>query len=97
MKKGIFGQYAGAQLIRDNNMLASACGSSGATLYYNLLLGHGSLGVSELDGGVKTYMKESGPTDTYNPVDEFVTFGWKIAFVPVQENISCGLIVVTAD
>jgi hypothetical protein len=42
-------------------------------------------------------MKESGPQDTFNPVNEFVSFGWKIHFVPKVLNVSAGFICVTAD
>lgn len=97
MRKGLFGTYGGVKMARNNNILVSACGSAGATLHFSLLLGKGAMAVSELNGGVKTYMKESGPTDTFNPVSEFVTFGWKIHFVPKVLNVSSGLIVVTAD
>jgi N4-gp56 family major capsid protein len=97
MQKGLFGRYAGAEMRRDNNVYTSANGSSGATLYYSLLLGRGSMAVSQLNGGVQTFMKESGDQDTSNPVNEFVVFGWKIMFVPVILNVSCGLICVTSD
>jgi N4-gp56 family major capsid protein len=97
MRKGIFGKYGGVKMATDNNILVSACGSAGATLYFSVLLGKGALAVSELNGGVKMYMKESGPQDTFNPVNEFTTFGWKIHFVPKVLNVSSGLICVTAD
>jgi N4-gp56 family major capsid protein len=97
MRKGLFGQYGGVKMQRDNNILVSACGSAGATLYFSLLLGKGAMATSELNGGVHTYMKESGPTDTFNPVNEFVSFGWKIHFVPKVLNVSAGFICVTAD
>ena len=97
MKKGLFGTYGGVKMARDNNVFVSACGSAGATLYFSVLLGKDALAVSELSGGVKTYIKESDAGDTYNPVNEFVTFGWKIHFVPKILNVSSGLIVVTTD
>jgi N4-gp56 family major capsid protein len=94
---GIFGKYGGCKMIRDNNIYTSANGSSGATLYYNVLLGKGALAITELDGGIKTFMKESGPQDTSNPANEFITFSWKVFFVPKILNVSSGLICVTAD
>jgi len=97
MRKGLFGTYGGVKMARDNNVLVSACGSAGAVLYFSLLLGKGAMAVSELNGGVSTYTKESGPSDTSNPVNEFVTFGWKIHFVPKVLNVSAGLICVTTD
>lgn len=97
IRKGIAGTYAGALVQIDNNVFLSANGSSGASNYYSILLGHGGMGVTMLDGGVKTYTKRSGDQDTSNPVNQFITFGWKIHFVPVRLNLSCGLICVTCD
>lgn len=99
--KGVFGAYAGVKFVRDNQIYTSACGTSSAgvaqaTAYASVLVGKGGLAVSELKG-IQTYLKESGSQDTYNPVNEFVTFGWKIMFVPKRLNPSCGLIVLTAD
>jgi len=102
IQKGIFKAYAGVKFVRDNNIYTSACGTSAAaytqaTAYCSVLVGKGALGMSKLDGGVKTYLKEPGTQDTSNPVDEFVTFGWKIMFVPKRLNVNKGLIVLTQD
>jgi N4-gp56 family major capsid protein len=97
IRKGVAGTYAGAKVQIDNNIYTSANGSLGATVYYSLLLGRGALGVTELDGGVKTYVKKSGDSDTSNPINQFVTFGWKAFFVPKILNKQCGLVVYTCD
>lgn len=97
MKKGLFGRYGGVKMARDNNIFLSAAGSAGATVYFSLLLGKGAMAVSNLNGGVKTYTKESDSGDTSNPVNEFVTFGWKVHFVPKVLNASAGLICATTD
>lgn len=97
LRKGVAGTYSGAKIVIDNNIRTSANGSGGATLYYSFLLGRGALGATELDGGIKTYTKRSGSEDTYNPINQFVTFGWKANFVAKHLNLSAGLIVVTAD
>lgn len=97
IRKGIAGTYAGVLIQVDNNILISAAGGSSANLYYSILLGHGGMGVTMLDGGVKTYAKRSGDQDTSNPINQFITFGWKVNFVPVLLNLSCGLICVTCD
>ena len=70
IRKGVAGTYAGAKIQIDNNIYTSANGSLGAVVYYSLLLGKGALGVTELDGGVKTYMKKSGDSDTSNPINQ---------------------------
>lgn len=97
IRKGVAGTYAGAKIQIDNNITTSANGSLGATVYYSVLLGRGALGVTELDGGVKTYTKKSGDQDTSNPINQFVTFGWKVAMVPKVLNQNCGLFIMTCD
>ena len=97
IRKGVAGTYSGAKIQIDNNIYTSANGSLGAVVYYSLLLGKGALGVTELDGGVKTYMKKSGDQDTSNPINQFVTFGWKANMVPKILNANCGLILYTCD
>jgi len=97
IRKGIAGTYAGVLVQIDNNVFTSAVGSGGATVYYSVLLGHGGLGATLLNGGVQTFTKRSGDQDTSNPINQFITFGWKINFVPTTLNVSCGLICATVD
>lgn len=97
MRKGIAGSAFGAKIVIDNNLFTSAMGSGTSTKYYSILLGKGAIGASFIDGGVKTYTKTSGPQDTYNPVNQFQTFGWKANFTSKRLNTSCGRILVTAD
>lgn len=98
MRKGIPGIYSGIKVQVDNNIRTSAYGSAGATLYHSILLGRGAMGVSMLDGNsVKTFYKPRGSAGTQDPVDQEATYGWKVSFVPRILNVSCGLIVVTAD
>lgn len=97
MRRGVVGTYGGVKFQTDNNILVSAAGSSGANLYYSLLLGRGALGVTELNGGVKTYIKNPNDSTTSDPINQFSTFGWKANMVPKILNVSCGLICVTSD
>lgn len=97
IRKGIAGTYAGVLVQVDNNIFTSAVGSGGATVYYSVLLGHGGLGATMLNGGVQTFTKRSGDQDTSNPINQYITFGWKINFVPVTLNVSCGLVCATVD
>ena len=97
MRKGVAGVYSGIKVQIDNNIKTSAYGSAGATLYHSILLGKGAMGVTMLDGGVKTYYKPAGSAGTQDPVDQENTWGYKVTFVPKTLNISCGLIVVSAD
>ena len=87
--------YAGALVIRDNNIKTSANGSNGNTLYYSILVGKGALGVTELLPGVKSYTVNGA--DKYDPIDEVTAVGWKAAFATARLNVSSGLIMVTAD
>jgi N4-gp56 family major capsid protein len=96
MRNGVAGTYAGVKVQIDNNIVTSAYGSASATIYHSLLLGRGAMGVTELDGGVKTYTTNSG-ADKADPIDQFITFGWKANMVPVRLNASCGAIIMTCD
>lgn len=95
--RGVFGKYGGVKVVTDNNIFQSANGSGGNTLSYSLLLGRGGLGASMLAGGIQTFTKRSGDQTTSDPVNQLVTFGWKANFVPVILNVSCGLVIATAD
>ena len=96
IRMGITSAYEGVQVIVDNNITTSANGSGGATLYYSILLGHGGLGATELDGGVHFYTTPAN-AEKADPLAQFITIGWKANFVPKRLNVSCGLVVVTAD
>ena len=96
MRKGVAGTYGGAKIQIDNNIHTSANGSGGGSVYFSLLLGKGSMGVSTLDGAVK-YYTVAGGASKYDPIDEFITVGWKSIFVPVVLNLSAGLVVMTMD
>ena len=96
MRRGVAGAYGGVKIQVDNNIFVSAMGSAGGSLYFSIVLGQGALGVSQLDGGVKTYTTGGG-ADKFDPIDQFITFGWKISFVPQILNVSSGLIFVSAD
>jgi N4-gp56 family major capsid protein len=97
LRKGIAGDYAGARIVIDNNILTSAGGSGSATLYYSLLMGRGALTVSDLDGGAMPQFYTVKGADKFDPVDEFITVGWKAMFAVCRTNVSAGLVVITAD
>ena len=97
MRKGVAGVYGGVKVQIDNNIKTSAYGSAGATLYHSILLGRGALGVTQLKGGIQTFHKPAGSAGTQDPVDQENTWGYKISFVSKTLNISCGLVVVSAD
>jgi N4-gp56 family major capsid protein len=96
MRKGVAGTYGGAKIQIDNNIKSSANGSGGATVYFSLLLAPGGLGITELNGGVSYYTTSGGATKS-DPLNEFITIGWKALFVPVRLNLSGGLVLITCD
>lgn len=96
MRKGVAGSYGGVKIQIDNNIKSSALGSGGSVVYYSLLLGDGALGVTELDGGIN-YYTVAGGASKYDPIDEFITIGWKAIMVPAVLNLSSGLVVLTGD
>lgn len=96
LRKGVAGTYAGVKVQIDNNIVTSAYGSIGATIYHSILLGRGAMGVTTLDGGVETYTT-GGTADKADPINQFITFGWKANMVPKILNASCGAIVMTCD
>jgi N4-gp56 family major capsid protein len=96
LRKGVAGTYAGAKVVIDNNIATSANGSAGATLYFSLLLGRGCIGATELDGGIQHYTTASGASKA-DPLNQFITIGWKANFTAKLLNKSCGVILVTAD
>ena len=55
----------------------SGAGALGVDVYGVLTFGDGAFGVSELDGGIQTYIKTGGVQDTFNPLEQFATVGWK--------------------
>lgn len=96
LRKGVAGTYSGAKIQIDNNIITSAYGSASAVIYHSLLLGRGAMGVTMLDGGIETYTT-GGEPDKADPLNQFITFGWKANMVPVRLNVSAGAIVMTCD
>jgi N4-gp56 family major capsid protein len=95
LKKGIVGMYANALIVEDNNVLiAPTAGLSNGPVYFNVLLGRGAMGVTKLDGGVKTFVKAAGSAGTADPINQQATFGWKAQQAVAKLNTSAGLIVV---
>lgn len=96
VRKGMNSAYDGVQIIVDNNISKAGVGSASTALYYSIMLGKGGLGATELDGGISFYAINNGP-EKADPLNQFSTIGWKANFVPRVLNVSCGLIIVTAD
>lgn len=75
---GELGFWMGARLISTTTApIYGAAGAAGIDVYGSLLYGMGAYGVSELSSGLQTYIKDSGPQDTSNPLNQYSTVGWK--------------------
>ena len=98
LRRGQIGKIAGVEVYETTNVFMTASGTGVAnttSAYFALVLGRGSLAVTEIDGGVKTYVKRPNQYDTANPLNQWSSIGWKINFIPVILNVSCGRILPT--
>lgn len=98
---GECGRIEGARVIESSNMPFFASGS-GATLstsdtsaYYSILIGQGAYGITQLDGGLQTYLIQGA--DKSDPLNQSSYYGWKLTWVPKTLNFSCAVIVATTD
>ena len=77
---GELGYWMGARLIATTIApVWSGAGASGQAIYGTLCYGLGAYGVTELAGGLSTYIHSGGNQDTSNPLEQFSTVGWKWA------------------
>jgi N4-gp56 family major capsid protein len=75
---GELGFWLGSRIISTTVApVYAGAGSAGADIYGVLTYGDGAYGVSELDGGLQTYIHTGGSQDTFNPLEQFATVGWK--------------------
>jgi len=58
--------------------------------YGTVIMGKGFYGVTELDGGLKTFTSQG--SDKADPLNQMTTKGWKIAFASKILNVSAGLV-----
>jgi N4-gp56 family major capsid protein len=49
----------------------------GGRYYFTFFFGKNSYGVTDFDGGVRTFIKTPGPQDTSNPLDLYSTVGYR--------------------
>ena len=47
-------------------------------IYFTFFFGKGAYGVTEFDGGIRTFVKTPGPQSTSNPLDLYSTVGYRI-------------------
>lgn len=63
--------------------------TASAVMYGTLVMGKGYFGVTELDGGIKTYIAQGA--EKGDPLNQITTYGWKANFIAKVLNASCGL------
>jgi N4-gp56 family major capsid protein len=77
---GEVGYWMGARIVSSTAAplwAAAGGGSPAATVYGVLVFGEGAYAVSELEGGLETYIHTGGVQDTSNPLEQYSTVGWK--------------------
>lgn len=97
LRRGNVGRIYNMDVYESTEVFSTTSGlnAAGLTAYYAIVLGEGALGATELDGGIKIIVKKPNEYDTANPLNQWSSIGWKINFVPVILNPSCGRILVS--
>lgn len=72
------------------DVLEGASGINTALAYGTVIFGRGFYGVTELDGGVHTYLVTGASKS--DPLNQAATYGWKAFYTAKVLNVSCGLI-----
>lgn len=66
-------------------------GSTASSLAYGtVVMGQGFYGVTEIDGGIKTYISQGAQKS--DPLNQTTTYGWKANFISKLLNTSAGLV-----
>jgi N4-gp56 family major capsid protein len=63
--------------------------TASAVMYGTLIMGKGYFGVTELDGGIKTFTSQGA--EKSDPLNQLTTYGWKANFIAKVLNASCGV------
>lgn len=77
----------------DGNAISG--GGTSALAYGTNIFGRGFYGVTELDGGIKTFLVQ-GATKS-DPLNEVTTYGWKAHYTSKILNVSCGITLWTGS
>ena len=96
---GELGKIYGCRIIETNRGPAvratNAGGTASGIMYGCAVFGKGFYGVTELDGGIKTYT--STGADKQDPLNQVTTYGWKANFATKVLNTSAGLVLWTGS
>lgn len=77
------------------NGIAISAGGVSALAYGTHIFGRGFYGVTELDGGIKTFLVQGASKS--DPLNEVTTYGWKAHYTAKILNVSCGLTLWTGS
>lgn len=103
--RGEIGRVHGVRFVRsqlapisagsaNGNAISSTTGTS-ALAYGTPIFGRGFYGVTELDGGIKTFLVQ-GPSKS-DPLNQDTTYGWKAFFTAKVLNVSSGIVLWTGS
>ena len=91
---GEIGKIYGCRFVETNNgpaVRGSNAGGTASTIAYGtVIMGKGFYGVTELDGGIKTYITQGA--SKADPLNQLTTYGWKANFISKTLNASAGLV-----
>lgn len=75
---GELGYWQGVRIISTTlSPVYVGAGAAGVTVYGVICYGKGAYGVSEFQGGLRTYIHTGGVQDTSDPLEQRSTVGWK--------------------
>jgi N4-gp56 family major capsid protein len=96
---GEIGKIYGCRFVETTLAPISAGSNYGATAstmaYGTTIMGKGFYGVTEIDGGIKTWLT-AGP-DKADPLNQTTLYSWKANFTSKVLNTSCGLVLWTGS
>ena len=77
-----------------NGGTGASCHGNGR-YYFNFFFAQGAYGVTDFDGGIRTFVKVPGPQSTDNPLDLYSKVGYRFIFAAKVLNPSACLWLVT--
>lgn len=91
---GEIGKVYGCRFVESNStpIVRGSCANIGTTSAYifgSLVMGKGFYGVTDLDGGIKTFINQGA--DKADPLNQYMTYGWKANFIAQVLNASAGV------
>lgn len=97
---GEIGRLHGFRVVESENMYTGSAAATSAvsvSAVRNIAFGKGFFAVTEIDGGVHTFVKGPNPYDKSDPLNQYSTVGYKATLASKLLNVSCGIVVPTAQ